>query len=279
MAFRSIRFDGRSRARASLPAENGAWRGIVAAASILVMLVGLAGWYAFGARSDYLNDRDQTTLCLVHGPTPRAELTLLDQTDPLAADSGQRFTRLIRHIRDELPRNGRLTIVPFNGNPGQSLEVAFDICSPGRGSQADQWTEGALRVQRDYVARFEEPLDRTAAALTVRQESRQSPIVMQILRAINDPSISWRGEERVLNLLTDGLENTTESRVYSDGLVRLPPPPPDLLRGVTVNYYELVSAHHSVLQTAAVRAAWKAWFEAAGARVNMYAPGYAAPNW
>lgn len=279
MAFRSIRFDGRSRVRASLPDENGAWRGIVAAMAILVMLAGLAGWYAYGARSDYLNDRDQTTLCLVHSPTPRAELTLLDQTDPLAADSGQRFTRLIRHIRDALPRNGRLTIVPFNGNSGQSLEVVFDICSPGRGAEADQLTEGALRVQRDYVARFEEPLDRAAAALTVRRESPQSPIVLQILRAVNDPSIGWRGEDRVLNLLTDGLENTAESMVYRDGIVRLPAPPPNLLRGVTVNYYELVSARHSALQTPAVRAAWKAWFEAAGARVNMYVTGNTAPGW
>ena len=281
MAFRSVRFDGPRPTFSGLPDDEGGsgWRRILVVAAIVIMLAGVAAWYAAGVRSDYQGKRDSATLCLVHAPTPRAELTLLDQTDALAAGAGTRFTRLIRHIRDTLPRNGRLTIVPFGGDLGRSLEVSFDVCSPGRGSEANELTEGRLPLQREYEARFQIPLDRAARELSMPRESGRSPITAQILRAINDPAIPWRGEEKVINLLTDGLENTAESPVYRDGVVRLPPPPRELLRDVTVNYFELASARHSALQTSAVRAAWKAWFEAAGARVNMYAPGYSAPGW
>lgn len=281
MAFRSMRFD-----RASGSAWNdfsdvrdSPWRGIVAGAAIFLMIGAIAGWLIIGSKEEYASERDPVTLCLLHGQTPKAELTLLDQTDALAADAGQHFTRLIGHIRDTLPRNGRLTIVPFGGDLGQPLDVAFDICSPGRGAEANQLAEGSARLQRTYDAKFSGPLNAVAASLVTPRESDQSPIAAQILRATNDPSINWQGEERVLNLLTDGLENTPESHIYRGGAVHLPPPPPDLLRGVTVNYFELTSAKHHELQTVAVRAAWKAWFEAAGAKVNLYAPGFAAPVW
>jgi hypothetical protein len=253
---------------------------MAAGLAIAAMTAGVAGWYAVGVRADHENVRHPVTMCLMNAPTPWAELTLLDQTDALAAGAGQRFTRLIRHLRDTLPRNGRLTIVPFGGDLGQSLQVVFDVCSPGRGSEANQLTEGALPLQRDYEALFLSPLDAKAAELTAPLESPQSPITAQILRAANDPTIGWKGEKRILNLLTDGLENTAKSGIYKGGKIHLETPPPDLLKGVTVNYFELTSARHSALQTPAVRAAWKAWFEAAGAaRVNMYAPGYSTPAW
>lgn len=282
MAFRSMRFDSRSR---PLPRRfeeegGGAWRPVAAGLAIAAMTAGVAGWYAAGVRADHENVRHPATLCLMNAPTPRAELTLLDQTDALAAGAGQRFTRLVRHLRDTLPRNGRLTIVPFGGDLGQSLQVVFDVCSPGRGSEANPLTEGALPLQRDYEALFLSPLDETAEELAKPRESPQSPITAQIMRAANDPTIGWKGEKRVLNLLTDGLEYTAKSAIYKDGRVYLEPPPPDLLKGVTVNYFELTSARHSALQTPAVRAAWKAWFEKAGAeQVNMYAPGYSTPAW
>jgi hypothetical protein len=280
MAFRPTRFDSlNSPARRHVREEgDNIWRTIIASAAIAIVFVGIAAWYVIGARSDYVGERDKATLCLLHAQTPRAELTLLDQTDALAAGAGQRFARLIRHIRETLPRNGRLTIVPFGGDLGQSLQVAFDVCSPGLGSEADQLTEPVLRVQRDYEARFLTPLDETAAGLIVPRESDQSPIAAQILRAVNDPAIGWVGKERVLNLLTDGLENTAESHVYKDGIVILPPASANILRNVTVNYFELASAQHSALQTPATRATWKAWLEARGANVIMYAPGYATPS-
>lgn len=280
MAFRSMRFDRPVVRSWDNPSESGGlWRVIAAATAIAFMLIGMGVWFTLGTRHDYANERDAKTFCLLHAASPRAELTMLDQTDSLAADSGQYFMRLVTHIRETLPRNGRLAIVPFSGDLGAPLIVVFDVCSPGRGSEADQVSEGALKMQRDYEALFARPLENVARALAAPRESAQSPIAAQILRAANDPTIGWSGKDRVLNLMTDGLENTATSRVYADGVLHLPPPPPELLRGVTVNYYELASARHSNLQTPPVRVAWKAWFEAAGATVNMYAPGYAVPRW
>ena len=84
--------------------------------------------------------------------------------------------------------------------------MVFDVCSPGRGAEANELTEGALPVQRAYEARFLAPLDKAAESLTIPHESAQSPIAAQIMRAASDPAIGWSGEERVLNLLSDGLD-------------------------------------------------------------------------
>lgn len=278
MGHRTARFGAGTPPR-RLFRDGEAWRPVFYGVAIVLMSLAVAAWFTFGAVDRTAAERDPETLCLVNAPVPIATLTMLDQTDPLAANAGPRFVRLIRRIRDDLPRNGRLTIVPFGGDLGKPLRVAFDVCSPGRRSEANEFSEGPVKLQREYEGKFLKPLDGVAAALREPLESDFSPVVAQIQRAVNDPAIPWRGHQRVLNILTDGLEHTTESKIYGGASLHLPPPPPDLLRGVTVNYYELTSADHHHLQTPELRAAWKAWFEAAGAEVNMYAPGYAPPDW
>ena len=120
MAFRPIRFDGRPAPLRRSDEGGGARRTIFAGAAIVIMLAAVAIWYVLAARSDHAGSRDPATMRLLNAPTPRAELTLLDQTDPLAAGAGQHFTRLMGHIRETLPRNGRLTIVTFGGESRSS---------------------------------------------------------------------------------------------------------------------------------------------------------------
>jgi hypothetical protein len=276
-----MRFDrSRRRARRAPDTDRGdLWKTITAIAVVVLVLVIVAGWTIASQRVVEAGLRNPETMCLLKGAPPRATLAMLDETDTLAADSGERFTRLIRRIRDDLPRNGRLLIAPFGGDLGASLATVFDICSPGRGAEADGTMEGSAQMERNYVAKFGRPLDKVADTLRNAGISHASPITEQIERATNDPAIKWSGTERDLIILTDGLQNTATSPVYINGVVRLPDAPPGLLDGVTVSYVELANPRHSALQTHAMREAWKAWFIAAGAsRVKMYAPGYPPPD-
>jgi hypothetical protein len=251
----------------------------IAGGALALVLAAAGGAMVFGARESVAAEREPKTGCLVHSAPPSATLAFLDVTDPLAADSGQRFTNLVTRMRDDLPRDGRLTIVPFGGDLGVSLAPVFDQCSPGRGSEANTLMEGASKVERHYQRDFGEKVSGAADQLTRAQPSEQSPITAQLARVVGDPSIRWEGQQRTLVIWTDGLENTAQSPVYKKGRVILPPPPKGLLAGVRVEYVELVNPKAHALQTPQLRKAWEQWFRDAGAEdVQMYAAGYARPG-
>lgn len=247
--------------------------------ALAAMAAGVGAWMVASDAHSRASLREERTLCLIHSTPPVAVLTMIDVTDPLAAGSGERFAGLLREARLALPRDGRFTVVPFNGELGGSLSPAFDRCSPGRGVEADEFMEGQNSVQRNYDREFVRVLDRAGRRVASAEASDFSPIAAQVMRAVNDPAIRWVGGRRELSIYTDGLEHTSQSRIYSGAPIRLPTPPPDLLRGVTVNFVELANPRFSHLQTPAVREAWRRWFEAAGAeRINMRAEGYATPS-
>lgn len=247
------------------------------AVSVLALTAMIAGaLYADGEQA--LAARDPETLCRTAVAAPRATLVLLDQTDALAEGSGARFLSLMRRVKADLPRDARLTIISFGGDLGAPLVPVIDICSPGTGSEANELVESRVSAQRVYDTRFTGRLERLARDLQAPHESPYSPIAQQIERAVNDPALNWRGEARELIIMSDGLQHVAGSGLYAGRPIRLPPPTPGLLRGVTVRYYELANPTRSDLQTAAMRAAWLEWFRACGAEVRMYAPGYPAPD-
>lgn len=254
---------------------TGRARDALAWAGVAALVVAAAVFVTSGQKADALNRRDEAH-CLVNRPTPVAVLTLLDQTDTLGRDAGKRFDDLMAATLRRLPRNGRLTIVPFGGDLGQSLASQFSACSPGKKGDADPWSEAADDVQWDYENTFLKPLSQVSARLLDARPSGRSPIAEQIERAVSDTAIMWEGQHRELVVMTDGLQFTAGSPIYTGGKFKLPDAPPALLRGVTVRYVELANPTHSELQTAELRKAWEAWFIAAGAeKVIMVAPGYA----
>ena len=251
---------------------NGLW--ILAIASAVVAML---SWTLLADRARRGVARDPDSLCRLQAPPPAQALVLLDQTDTLAGDSGTRFLRLLRRIKTELPKNGRLTIVPFGGDLGASLAPVFDICSPGSGREADELIEGRATVQQLYDRKFAGRLDRVAEMLQAPRTSAMSPIAEQIERALNDPAIPFSAARRDLYIFTDGLQHTPNSRIYRGAELVLPDPPAGLLRGIRVHYVELANARHPELQRDPVRETWRRWLEGAGGQVSMYAPGYAAP--
>ena len=266
------------------PHRRGSWtkrmdlsrtaRAIGLVVALLAMFGGIAAWTAHDAQIAYADERDEH-LCLLHAAAPQKDLLLLDETDPLAKDSGKRFENIMQDVTSNLPRNARLTVVPFGGDLGQAPVSIFDFCSPGRGAEAKQWSEGKIQVQATYNQQFGAPLAQAQNTIRDSHSSNASPIVEQIERVMGDPSIAFRGDHRTLIVMTDGLQNTATSLVYADGHVTLPPAPAGLLKGVDVHYVELASEAHPELQQPSVRSAWLAWFRAAGARsVRMSAPGY-----
>ncbi len=248
------------------------------AAVIVASVAAMIGFAVNRAAADRRGRIDPTSLCSTYETSPRASLMVIDRTDPLARDDAANFTAMVRHVAASMRRNDRLTIVPFDGDLGRTPVAVFDICSPGRADEADDLQEGRGAARRRFEGKFMGPLTETMNGLMTSARSARSPIARQIERIVTSPAIGWRGRERELIVVTDGLENTEESPIYTDGAIRLPTPTPGLLRGVTVKYYLLANARRSDLQRNQVQAAWKAWLEAEGATVEMYAPGFVPPG-
>jgi hypothetical protein len=243
------------------------------------MVMGAGGWSLVAARHDDANARDPATLCPRRGEPPTATLVLIDGTDPLAKANGARFVALMNRLRDETPRNGRLIVAAFDGDLGHPLDVKFDWCSPGKGSETNAVFEGPNAADRSYREHFAAPLDRAIKSLADTQTSPRSPIAEQVIRAVNDPALPWRAPHRSLVVLSDGIENTPAMSPYRGDRFVLPMAPPRLLSGVAVSYIELDTPRDSALQTPEARHTWAQWFTNAGATdLKMFAPGYPPPG-
>jgi len=250
---------------------------LLAIAALAIMVSGALAWSATKVRLEGATRREAGSMCLAGTAPPVANLVLVDATDPLARNSGPRFRALMSKVREATPKNGRLTVATFDGDLGHPLQVRFDACSPGRGRDANALVEGPRAAERRYREGFQKALDGVSRALADKTSADASPIAEQITRAANDPAVPWRGERRVLTLLTDGLQNTPGMSPYGGDRFALPPAPAGLLTGVTVDYIELANPRSSARQTPAVRQAWAKWLADAGAEVRMFAPGFPPP--
>lgn len=246
-----------------------------------VIVLCLAGAFGLMATTYAFSQRNAISgedLCLESGAAPVSVLVLVDRTDPLARESGRRFERVVQNLAGELPQHGRLSIVPFDGDLGSPLTPIFDWCSPGTGRETDLLNEGRTPKERRYNEHFAAPLSEAIERLSQGESAPLSPIAEQIERALADPGISWDGDRRILVVLTDGLQHTAQSPIYTTGSMDLPRPASGGLDDIEVRYVELTNRATPQLQTPELREAWRAWFEAQDANIKMYAPGFRRPS-
>jgi hypothetical protein len=240
----------------------------VAIGLLLLAALGYFGWQYSKSRGARATDAE--TGCLTNAPTPHAVLFMVDATDRLSPEHAQRIKSRINDVVAELPRYGRVTIVPFGGDTAAPLLPIFNKCLPGRSSTASL-DEGAQLLEEEYQA-FRQALDGMIGRLEALPDARTSPITEQVVRAASDPQLHWQGGARTLVLITDGLE----SSIYWTRNLRLPDPPEGLLRNARAEFFEVGNARGGRLQTHAMRTEWKSWLERAGAEVRMSAPGFPA---
>jgi hypothetical protein len=234
----------------------------------LLAAIGYFGFKYYQGRVARATDAE--TGCLTGAPTPQAMLVMVDATDRLSRENAQRIRSRINDAVAELPRYGRVIIVPFGGDTAAPLAPIFNKCLPGRSATAGL-DEGSQLLEEEYQS-FRQALDGMIGRLESLPDSRSSPITEQIVRAASDPQLHWQGTARTLVLVTDGLE----SSIYWTRNLRLPDPPEGLLRNARVEYFEIGNARGNRLQTHSMRMEWKSWLERAGAEARISAPGFPA---
>lgn len=242
--------------------------GIVWMVALVALVVAIASAWLFLQRSHREGETDKQTGCLTARETPQAALFLVDSTDRLTPENAKHVVDTIVQDEGQLPDYSRLVIVPFGDDIAAPLAPVFSKCLPGRKARLDQNQHAVDATNQEFQA----SLDKLSDTLSSLPPSKSSPIAAQIVRAASDPVLQWKGAQRTMVVITDGLE----SSIYWSRDLKLPDPPANLLNGVAVEYVELGNAKASKLQSDQMRQQWRAWFEKAGATVRMTAPGYAS---
>jgi hypothetical protein len=147
--------------------------------------------------------RDESTGCWVGAPLTRSHIFALDLTDPFTDSYWRDLREKIHVARDEMPENGKLTIVMVDPkNPWKPIEL-FSRCSTGKPSGADTLTHTGSYDVREWENTFAKPIDAALAGLTRIPAAEPSPILETIT------ALSWRGDfqkevkERRLTLASD----------------------------------------------------------------------------
>lgn len=240
---------------------------LIAAGIMVVGAIGGTGWYLRSVSSQLATD--EKTGCLTKRKAPEAVMFLVDTTDKLSPEHARRIRTHISDIVAGLPMYSKVLVVPFGGDVAIPLEPVFDQCVPGKAGD-ERLDQGALLLQQRFE-QFETIISQLEKSLTEIPDAPSSPITNQIVRAASDDVLHWDGERRRLVLVSDGLQSSKFRN--SDGTLPAPPSP-DFLRGVEAEYFEVGNQRESGRQNRQLREGWRSWFERAGAKPSIVAPGF-----
>jgi hypothetical protein len=133
-------------------------------------------------------ERDPVSLCLLNEPLRHRELFTLDQTDKLTKDNWDAVIEAVHRVRDNLPANGKLTIMRMDPADGFSPVEVFSKCSKGKPSGKDTWNTTGSHDVRVWQSDFAEPLDKAMGGLANVAPAEPSPIMQTLV------GVTWRGD-------------------------------------------------------------------------------------
>ena len=158
------------------PARKGRVKGILLGllgTLLLLLFIGAAWW----VRQSQV-PLDPATHCPVSGPK-RVHAVLIDQSDPITPQQGQRIRQELVRVRDKAAGE-RVDVYVAEGDTINVLRPVFSLCSPGQGKDANELYQNPEQIQREFEERFASTLTRTIDDLLKAQTRPNSPIAESI---------------------------------------------------------------------------------------------------
>lgn len=177
--------------------------------SCVFISLAIIGCFAVHFKNAAADGFDQETLCRTSGQDPVVKL-LIDKTDPWTHYGQKRLAAVIRKIKAELVQFERLSIFILDETGTYSPTPVFDMCSPGRGDQANAMYQNPRRIQKKFEQKFETPLNDILGDLLRPGTAPQSPI----LEATQDLLDSSNTEERLI-IVSDMMQNSEALSFYT----------------------------------------------------------------
>jgi hypothetical protein len=174
----------------------------------LLALAGLAGgtWWV-KSRTVLIDDE---TNCPKDGPRA-VHVLLFDQTDPIFPQPALRVKQHIRLLAENAITGQRFDLYTIEGDAHKLLNPLLQICSPGKGKDANLIYENPEQIQERFEHRFIEVLEKTVNNLLVATTKQYSPIIESMRAAAIESFGSFhqaKGYPFKLTLVSDMIQNS-----------------------------------------------------------------------
>lgn len=210
MAKRPVRRQTAAAQRAQAQSRAGIFKFAIGA---LVVGAVTATWLSV---SNSQRDLNPETLC----PAEPASITVLlvDLTDPLNVPQGQDFNNQLAHLRNSIPRYGKLVVAKVDATSTKLISPVIVRCNPGTAASVNEGTGNPAEVQRQHDEKFVAPLDEAFRVIAQASGADQSPIFesVQSIALTELLAPGAKDAKRKIVLVSDLLQNTRDITFYSD---------------------------------------------------------------
>lgn len=170
-----------------------------------------------GAAAVYLAvvrpDQTDPFHCATDHLAPAHTALVIDATDAFTPDQARRLLDTAQSAARALPRHGRLTLLLIRPDSPWEPEEVLSICSPGRGSEVNEFTETPDVIDKEWRQAFLTPLREAAARLTSLPAGDESPILQSLSAIAGRRDFGRDAPDRTLIYVGDGLQHT--AGIYS----------------------------------------------------------------
>jgi hypothetical protein len=153
---------------------------------LLWALLGLLIFGGFGIAWHFLSGArvaiDTANNCPKSGPTA-VHVVLIDKSDPISPQQAQRVRQYIDSVANAARPGTRFDLYVADNDSVNILKPVAQVCSSGRGSEANPLYENPTRIQRQFEDRFIGVLRGTLGKLLSASTADSSPILESIRAA------------------------------------------------------------------------------------------------
>jgi len=247
------------------------WAGILGITLLIALVSAGAALYLEHAPEKLNVD----SLCPISGPKAES-IVVIDSTDPLSPSQRTRLQRFFTYEL-KLAEGERLTIHEIDPEVQEGLsEPFFRRCKVREGRDVNKWIESETYLQREYLEKFLNPLERHLERFTSDKEARRTPLVEAFVDLAGTQPVRKAEHPRHLYVFSDLLQHSTLWSAYQStpafkewmkqpGRSNFVPD----LRGVDVTIYLLLRAPAmgGARQDERLVAYWEHFLREAGARL------------
>jgi hypothetical protein len=217
-----------------------------------------------------------STFCPNSGPIA-VHAILIDRTDPLTDLQLDALQQHILQWAEQVPQYAALRIYEV-GVGGALLHPVVDVCNPGDGSGASNFTSNPAFLKRRYHALFLQPVQSVLASMRADKEQAKSPI-LEAVQAISVRDFGDTGAkgDNALIIVSDLLEYDGELNFYrtvpsADSFAKSPAGRSlhADFSNVTATIFLLNRQKDAKFQTDALGEFWMQWLTLQGADVDGF---------
>ena len=153
---------------------------------------------------------------------PRATLAsetiaIVDRTDPWNDNQTSLLQAALAAIARDVPVNGRLSLIAFDGTAERPPAPIFDRCNVGDGTSVNIATATPALVEKYYQANFAQPLQQSLAAITKPARAQETHLVAFLANVAGHLTYQARARSTRIVLFSNLAENTPALSVYAKG--------------------------------------------------------------